>query len=261
MSKRITRIGIVVLVVVMAFGVIGTAAAQGPGGQDGRRPLDRLRDRNPRGDRIMGTLVDAVAEASGLTAEDVLPELRDGKTFAEILTENGLDPATVLADVTATMTEEINQALADGNISANNAERALEELPGLLEAAMNGELKDRVREQVVGRLEDTALGVLAEMAGVDVEDVAKDVATPPSLAEIAESYGLDADAVIAEIEARITEQVNQAVTDGDISEEDAADILDGLHDRLVERFEAPFRLPRTNIRGQRPGLRPGGLGI
>jgi uncharacterized protein YidB (DUF937 family) len=252
MSKRMTRIGIVVLVAVMAFGVIGTAAAQGP---DGRRPLDRFRD-GPRRDRVIRTLVEAVADATGLTRADVLPELRDGKTFAEILVENGLDPDAVLADVLATMTEEINQALADDKISEENAARALEELPGLLEDAMNGELRDRIRERVIGRLGDTAVGVLAEMAGVDVEDVVKDIATPPSLAEIAESYGLDPDAVIAEIETRITDEVNQAVADGEISAEDATDILEGLHDRLVERFNAPIRPFRPHLR---PG--PGGQGI
>jgi hypothetical protein len=89
------------------------------------------------------------------------------------------------------------------------------------------------------------------------------VATPPSLADIATQYGLDADAIIATTEQRITDDVNQAVADGRLTEEQAALMLDGLHDRLVERFNAPFRplmqglRNRPGIMGGRGGMRPG----
>ncbi|MBN1564580.1 MAG: hypothetical protein JXA10_12115 [Anaerolineae bacterium] len=251
MSKVITRIGIVVLVAVMAFGVIGTAAAQGTD----RRPAQNVRDRLTRDGRVRQALLDAVVEATGLTAEDIVPQLRDGKTLAEILTENGLDPDVVLADVTAAMIDEVNQALADGTISANNAERAVEELPGLLEAAMNGEMREYLKDKALERMEDTALGIMADMAGMELEDLIKDVAAPPTLAEIAARYGLDPDAVIAELEARITENVNQAVANGEMTAEEAAEILDGLHDRLVERFENPFRLSQPDKRAPRLGNR------
>jgi hypothetical protein len=106
--------------------------------------------------------------------------------------------------------------------------------------------------------------VLAEMAGKDMSEVLQDVVTPPSLADLATQYGLDPDAIIATAEQRITDDVNQAVADGTLTDDQAAQILDGLHDRLVARFDAPFRPLMQGLRNNRPGImngrRPGGLG-
>jgi len=98
-----------------------------------------------------------------------------------------------------------------------------------------------IRDRIHARLDTTLIGVLAEMAGVEVGDVVRDAYTPPSLADIATERGLDLDAIIAETEQRITDEVNAAVADGSLSQDDADAILDGLYDRLVERFNAPFR--------------------
>ena len=60
----------------------------------------------------------------------------------------------------------------------------------------------------------------------------------------------------AETEARIAESLSEKVANGTLTEEQAAEILDGLHDRLVERFESPVRVGGQQDQG-RPGGRPG----
>jgi len=92
------------------------------------------------------------------------------------------------------------------------------------------------------------------MAGVEPGELVREAVTPPTLAEIAESYGLDADAIISTAEGRITDEVNQMVADGKIDEARAAELLDGLHDRLVNRFNAPLRLPRSPRQGPVVGV-------
>jgi hypothetical protein len=96
-----------------------------------------------------------------------------------------------------------------------------------------------------------------------VKDVLKEALTPPSLADIAAAHGLDPDTIIAEAEQRITDDVNQAVADGKMTEEAAAKILDGLHERLVNRFDAPLRPLRGLLNGRMPGGRGrrSGVGI
>ncbi|MCD4685127.1 MAG: hypothetical protein K8S97_04230, partial [Anaerolineae bacterium] len=66
-------------------------------------------------------------------------------------------------------------------------------------------------------------------------------------------------AIIAETEARITESINTALAEGTITAEQAATALDGLHDRLVERFNSPLR-PQIGPGGRQGGQRPGGQG-
>jgi polyhydroxyalkanoate synthesis regulator phasin len=267
MNKWTSRTIVVILVVVMAVGAVGVAAAQGPDGNPGgrqrspQRPLLQVLQQ----DQIRSRLVDAIESATGLSKEDVIAQLQDGKSFNQILEENNLDPQVVIDTVTAVLTEELDQAVADGKITEERAAQVLENLPDNLDRLMNAALPGNrpILDRVQGRLDDSLVGVLAEMAGVDVKDVLKEALTPPSLADIAAAHGLDPDTIIAEAEQRITDDVNQAVADGKMTEEAAAKILDGLHERLVNRFDAPLRPLRGLLNGRMPGGRGrrSGVGI
>ena len=68
--------------------------------------------------------------------------------------------------------------------------------------------------------------------------------------------------MLAEAETRITEQINQAVANGNLTQERADEMLANLHDRLTERFNQPFHLlPRGGIRDGRFGPLGGGRGV
>jgi hypothetical protein len=349
MNKWMVRIGAVVLVCVMAFSAVSAVNAQGPGGRPGAD--------GPQ-DRVAGTLLRAVTEATGLGPQDVLRAMRDGQTLAAICEANDADPAAVTATAKAQLTADINAALDEGKITPEQAEQALGRLDAALDRAMNfsrladggrgrdlgrdalgalvGALAEQtglepsailqaarngqtladiatangvdpqavidaalaatdehlqqavdegkitpeqkadllarasefyanvidqplperptpVQDRVQESLERTLVGVLAEMAGVDTGDLLKEALTPPTLAEIAASQGVDPDAVIDEAEARITTRVNELVDAGTLTPEQAAQMLDGLRDRLERRFDAP-------LRDLRPSNRPGGSG-
>ena len=64
--------------------------------------------------------------------------------------------------------------------------------------------------------------------------------TGQSLKEIAESYGLDPDTVLAETRDRVTDAINHAVADGYLTQAQADALLDGLGDRLDRRFESVY---------------------
>jgi hypothetical protein len=197
-----------------------------------------------------------VADATGLEPADVVSALREGHTLNDILAEHGADPQVVIDAVTAEVTEELTQAVTDGRITEERKATVLENLPDALDRALNFVLPTPIRDRAQERFENTLVGVLAEMAGVEPGELLRDALTPPSLAEIAASYGLDPDAIITETETRITVEINQRVADGEMSQEDAAEILDGLHDRLVERFNAPLLRVRPDVARDRvPGLR------
>lgn len=258
MNKWLMRVGVVVMVVVMAFGVIGSAAAQGPDGDQPDQPGQPLRDRI--GPNVGGQLMDAIIEATGLTREEIAAELRSGKTFADILAENGIDQQVVIDAVTAVVTDRVNEALVNGNLDEEQAAQILDRLPEVIDTALNAAMnRTPVRQQVANRFDAAMLQVLAEMAGMEPGEVLRDAFSPPSLADIATELGLDPTAIIAEAEARITQQVNEALAAGTITEEQAAQILDGLNERLTERFNSPIRLPqqRDNRDGNGPNNNPG----
>ena len=93
MKKWLVRgVGVLVVVGAAAALIAGTALAQddGFGGPRGHR------GKGPR-------LIPQVAEATGLSAEDVFDELQAGKTAADILTENGVDVNTFTTELLAEM--------------------------------------------------------------------------------------------------------------------------------------------------------------
>lgn len=251
MNKWMMRIGAVVLVAVMAFGIVSAASAQGPGGQGGNPPAAPDQLTGTVRQRVIQALEDALVNATGLTVEDIRQQLADGKTITQILQDKGVDPQTVLASVKDTLTKEINQAVTDGTITQKRADNMLSRLDDVLNRVMNQTFPTPRLERLHQRLEDSLIGVLAEMAGVNVQDLIKEAVTPPSLADLAKAHGLDPEAVITEAETQITNEINQAVTDGKITQAQADTLLAGLHDRLENRFNAPL--------GFLPGLRGGGM--
>ncbi|MBI5958416.1 MAG: hypothetical protein HY866_06775 [Chloroflexi bacterium] len=253
MTKWLKKLTITLIAAVMAFGVVGMASAQGP---------DDTRPRGPLGGperRLLGSIMDAVT-AAGLESDALIAQMRDEDlTLAEALEANGVDPQPIVDAVKAELTAEIAQAVTDGKITQERADALTARLDDALDRAMNTALRTPLRDRVEGRVDDSLIGVLAEMAGVDAAELVRDALTPPTLAEIAASYGLDANAVIAEAEARITEDINQAVADGKIMQERADEALANLHDNLTERFNNPLRSIRQGMRGGAGPLR-GGFG-
>ena len=73
----------------------------------------RPQGRNPQG----RFLARAVAEATGLDATDVISQVREGATLAEILTSNDIDLDVFVDEQTAQFKERLDERVADGDIS------------------------------------------------------------------------------------------------------------------------------------------------
>ena len=108
--KKSFRLGVIVALAVL---IVGTTAAWGWGPRGGQS------DKGP------GGLVTAVAEAVGMSVADVRAEIHSGKTFSEILAENGVDAATVIAQTLDWMEARLLQAVDDGRITEELAAERL----------------------------------------------------------------------------------------------------------------------------------------
>lgn len=71
-----------------------------------------------------GGCLDAAAEVLGMEPEDLMAELREGKTLTEIAEEKGVDPQAVEDAILAHMEEVLQQAEEDGTLSPECAECA-----------------------------------------------------------------------------------------------------------------------------------------
>ena len=76
---------------------------------------------------------DDLPEIIGVEEDDFLAGLRSGKTVSQIATEAGKDLNQVRADLTAKLTEEIQEAEKEGDIAAQQAELARQQIPQIVE--------------------------------------------------------------------------------------------------------------------------------
>jgi citrate lyase alpha subunit len=74
------------------------------------------------------SLVDATAEATGLTVDEVIAALQEGQTFAQIAEAQGVDPQAIadafLADREAALAEAVNE----GRLTQEQADQMLEQM-------------------------------------------------------------------------------------------------------------------------------------
>ena len=120
---------------VALLGTVGVAYAQGP-----QPPVDNRSFRNndtygyasPMGGGWMGmrgySLVDATAEATGLTVDEVIAELQAGQTFAQIATEQGVDPQAIVDAFVAERKATLDEAVADGRLTQEQVDQMLAEM-------------------------------------------------------------------------------------------------------------------------------------
>ena len=146
MSKRkamYTVLGVIGALVVLLGGV-GMAYAQGLQPPAGNRPFYGSGTCGCGGGVAGGptwgmggfSLVDATATATGLTVDQVIAALQEGKTFAQIAEEAGVDPQAIVDAFLADREAELAQAVADGRLTQEQADQMLAEMAEHVSARM-----------------------------------------------------------------------------------------------------------------------------
>lgn len=146
-----------------------------------------------------------IADALGITVEELEAAHADGQRLPELAEELGLDLATVEADIQAGLTTAINQAVTDGTITQEQAD------------AMLARMEMRVLAHAVVDMQ----AIVADALGITVEDLVAAHAAGQHLPEIVDELGLDLATVQADIQAGREAAINQALADGTITQEQA----------------------------------------
>ncbi len=247
----------------------GSALAQDDGDPDSAETDSTETDADSTEAPDRGRRVERFEELAAVVGTDVdtlRDALRDGQTLAEVAESNGVPVQTVIDAIVAQMQERIDEAVAEDRITA---EEAAEKASGLEERAteiVNGEAplgRDHHRGPGCGpggeRLED-----LASVLGTDAESLREALRDGQSIADVAEANGADVQAVIDAMIANAEERLDQAVTDGKLTAEEAADKEAEIAERVedVVNGEAPFgRRGPGGPRGERGERGPGGAGF
>jgi len=188
-------------------------------------------DRGAVRDAAKRTLVGATADATGLLPQQVIQQLRDGSTLADVITANGGDIDTVVNSAVAAATEQINTAVAEGRLGQEQADQLLANLPDLYQATVNGELRQEWIEQ---RARLGVLTLAAQQTGLQPREIAQQIRSGKSLADVLTEQGVDVNAFIDSAVAQAAERLDTAVANGRITQERADELLQNFRDRLTE---------------------------
>jgi hypothetical protein len=105
----------------------------------------RIRDHGgKRGFHLGGSeKFEAVANALGMTTDELRDALRDGKTIADVAREKNVDVQTVIDAMVGAATSAIDEAQAAGRLTEEQATRLKDGLEERITAIVNGEFRGR----------------------------------------------------------------------------------------------------------------------
>ncbi len=201
-------------------------------GLNGELRGDRV-GRRPVREASRQILVDVVAEETGLRPARILQQLRDGSTLAEIITANGGNVDEVITAAVVAATERINEAVVNGNMTQEQADTLTASLPDVYTAAINGELGHPRLELMV------SFGVVrlaADETGLEPREIVRQLMDGKSLSDVLTENNVDVNIFIDTAVTQAQERLNQAVTNGRITQEQADERLANLRETLIERI-------------------------
>jgi len=178
----------------------------------------------PRQDTIQ-TVLQAVADETGLDTSQILLQTVQGQTLSDIIAANGGDADTVINTIVTQLTADINQQVADGSLTQRRANRLLDRIQHMVTCAVNGELRGG---RPIIRAEENLLQAASDATGMQPFDIQAQVRAGQAIAQIITAHGASVEAVISSAVNSATDNINQAVNDGCLNQDQADNMTANL---------------------------------
>lgn len=217
---------IIPITAALALLVAGGAAlalAQAPA-----KPGPRVAALGPR------AVVTAATAYLGLSRQELLRELRGGKSLAEIATARGKSVDGLEAALVTAIRARVDAARAAGRLTAARAERMKARAPQLARRIVNA--KPRAVVRAIGKR--GFLAIAARYVGLTRQQLDAELRAGKSLAQVATARGKSVDGLEAALLAPVKRKLDRAVAAGRLDAARAAAMLaraEARIERLVDR--------------------------
>jgi len=221
-------VGILVAVLVLAVVGVGMVAADDP--NEAEPVASPVRpQRNPRGGAGLPKMKE-VAELLEMTPRELLQELGEGKSIADLAQENGVEVEAIVEAMTA-------QGEARNAENAELVEQGLltDEQVGARNRRAGQRAKDIVALPLPYGLQGEALRTAADAIGIPVEDLIAEIEAGKTIAEVAEANDVDPEMVVKALVAA-KELSLQEMVDLDLMTKTQANIALYRYRSLAERL-------------------------
>lgn len=240
---------VTLMIAVMTVMASAVSAQQGPGNPDGPgdrpdRP-NRPGERGDRENRRDGGIVEIVVEQTGLTPQELFEQLGEDGTLSDVIEANGGDVQAVIDAALTDAQTRIEEAVANGDITQEEADERLAALEERVTEAVNmtpearqdgrqGQRQDR-REGRDNPLNGVVRDTL-ESAGITADDLEAAREAGLGLVELLEQNGVDVNAFVADVLAEVQSSLNEAVANGTITQEQADEAYARFEQRLNDKI-------------------------
>jgi len=191
-----------------------------PGGTNGHKP------HGPR-----AQLFDAAAKALGMSSADLKAALDGGKTVAQVAQDKGVDVNTVITAVTDAANTAIDQAVTDGKMTADQAAQEKTEVTQRVTDFVNNTKPPKGEHGPGGRGPGgrggpgarfgDPIATAAAALTMSEADLHTALEGGKTIAQVAQDKGVDPNAVITALTDAANKAIDQAVTDGRLSADQA----------------------------------------
>ena len=172
-----------------------------------------------------GASLATIADALNMTEADLQSALQAGKTVADLATEKGVALQTIVDALLAEQKTLLAQAVTDGRLTQEQADAKLAELatqwPTQLSTAFTPGQRGGDRGMLGGFGPGQSLSTIATALGITESDLQTAFQAGKSVADVATEQDVALDTVIAALVAEQTTALQQAVTDGWLTQEQA----------------------------------------
>ena len=159
------------------------------------------------------------AETIGVDEEALWEALDNGKTVAEVAQETNVDPQTVIDALIAAETAWIDEMLAEGELSEEEAAEWRTEISEYAAEFVNNGL-EIIEEYYEEDFVDPIL-TAAQLIGVDEEAIWEAIESGKTIADVATENNLDPQTIIDAIVAEENAFIDELLADGEIDEAEA----------------------------------------
>jgi len=266
----------IVLVAALWFGVsqisaqepvaTPTPVRQGPGAGRGNCPCGLTAGEAGRWGWQAYGQGEIVAEALGMTVDDLTAALKDGKSVAGLAEEKGVALDTIVEAIMAPRREALAGKVAAGKLTQEQADTMLTQMEenvrerlqetGLL--LSQGPAGRMMRAERLGWQMHGQLDIVAETLGMTQEDLLAELQGGKTVAQVAEEKGVALDTIVEAVMAPRRQVLAEKVAQGELTQEQADTMLVQMQENITERLQQTWQPGEMMERGGMGGGRMGG---